>query len=94
VTPLASALTRPYQFVRFYQFLINASIVTRWTLFIVPILAIIWIPGILALTVSPKGEVRPLCSTPRFRATYFLFVLDMGSAFDLVEHLVQCYVVW
>ncbi|KAN0132094.1 Mechanosensitive ion channel domain containing protein [Lactarius tabidus] len=45
------------KFVRFYQFLINASIVTRWTLFIVPILAIIWIPGILALTVSPKGEI-------------------------------------
>ncbi|KAH9058802.1 Mechanosensitive ion channel-domain-containing protein, partial [Lactarius vividus] len=44
-------------FVRFYQYLINASIVTRWTLFIVPILIIIWIPGILALTASPTGEV-------------------------------------
>ena len=57
LTPLASALTRPYQFVRFYQFLINASIVTRWTLFIAPILIIVWIPGILVLAVSPNGEV-------------------------------------
>jgi len=47
-----------YQFVRFYQFLLNASIVTRWTLFIIPILAIIWIPGILGLTASRRGEVR------------------------------------
>jgi hypothetical protein len=94
LTPLASALTRPYQFVRFYQYLINASIVTRWTLFIVPILAIIWIPGILALTVSPKGEVDPLCNTPRFRAAYHRFLIDMGSAFDLVEHLVECPLVW
>jgi hypothetical protein len=49
-----------YQFVRFYQFLLSASIVTRWTLFIVPVLAIIWIPGILGLTVSRRGEVRLL----------------------------------
>lgn len=45
------------KFVRFYQYLINASIVTRWTLFILPILIIIWIPGILALTASPTGEI-------------------------------------
>ncbi|KAH9040170.1 hypothetical protein EDB85DRAFT_2072323 [Lactarius pseudohatsudake] len=45
------------KFVRFYQYLINASIVTRWTLFILPILIIIWIPGIIALTASPTGEI-------------------------------------
>ncbi|KAI9449408.1 Mechanosensitive ion channel-domain-containing protein [Lactarius psammicola] len=45
------------KFVRFYQYLINASIVTRWTLFIIPILIIIWIPGILALTTSPTGKI-------------------------------------
>ncbi|KAH8995736.1 hypothetical protein EDB92DRAFT_1933964 [Lactarius akahatsu] len=45
------------KFVRFYQYLINASIVTRWTLFILPILIILWIPGILALTASPTGEI-------------------------------------
>ena len=91
---LTSVLTRPYQFVRFYQYLINVSIVTRWTLFIVPILIIVWIPGILAVTVSPNGEVSSLCNTPSFRATHFLFSLDMGSAFDLVEHLVERPLVW
>ncbi|KAI0000574.1 Mechanosensitive ion channel-domain-containing protein [Russula vinacea] len=45
------------KFVRFYQFLLSASIVTRWTLFIIPVLAIIWIPGILGLTVSRRGEI-------------------------------------
>jgi len=45
------------KFVRFYQFLLNASIVTRWTLFIVPVLAILWIPGIIGLTVSPRGQI-------------------------------------
>ncbi len=50
-------VARPYQFVRFYQYLIDASIVTRWTLYIVPILIILWIPGILALTASPTGKV-------------------------------------
>ncbi|KAI0268803.1 hypothetical protein BC834DRAFT_923155 [Gloeopeniophorella convolvens] len=43
--------------VRFYQYLLNASIVTRWTLFIVPVLVILWIPGILGLTASPHGEI-------------------------------------
>lgn len=47
-----------HQFVRFYQFLLNASIVTRWTLFILPVLGILWIPGILGLTASPNGKVR------------------------------------
>jgi len=46
-----------HQFFRFYQFLLNASIVTRWTLFIIPVLAIIWIPGILGLTASPTGKI-------------------------------------
>ncbi|KAI9511136.1 Mechanosensitive ion channel-domain-containing protein [Russula earlei] len=45
------------KFVRFYQFLLNASIVTRWTLFIVPILIIIWIPGVIGVTASPRGKI-------------------------------------
>ena len=31
---------------------------TRWTLFIIPVLGILWIPGIIGLTASPRGEVR------------------------------------
>ena len=87
-------MARPYQFVRFYQYLINASIVMRWTLFIVPILALIWIPGILSFTASPRGKVGPLCNTSRFRETHLLFLLDMGSALNLVEHLVERPLVW
>ncbi|KAF8499687.1 Mechanosensitive ion channel-domain-containing protein [Russula emetica] len=45
------------KFSRFYQFLLNASIVTRWTLFIIPVLAILWIPGIIGLTSSHRGEI-------------------------------------
>jgi hypothetical protein len=37
--------------------MINASIVTRWFLFIVPILGVLWIPGILSLTKFPHANV-------------------------------------
>lgn len=71
------ALKKPHdQFVRFYQFLLNASIVTRWMLFIIPVLAILWIPGIIGLTASPRGEVRFLFF-PSFMVTWmnlFLFL--------------------
>ncbi|KIY73032.1 hypothetical protein CYLTODRAFT_342952 [Cylindrobasidium torrendii FP15055 ss-10] len=43
---------------KFYSYLLSASIITRWFIFIVPILGIIWIPGILQLTdTTPNGEV-------------------------------------
>ncbi|KAI0092959.1 Mechanosensitive ion channel-domain-containing protein [Irpex rosettiformis] len=45
------------KFVKFYNYLLNVSIVTRWFLFIVPPMAIIWIPGILGLTSSPKATI-------------------------------------
>ncbi|CCM01460.1 uncharacterized protein FIBRA_03513 [Fibroporia radiculosa] len=41
---------QPRKFSRVYNYLINVSIVTRWTLFIVPFLGLLWIPGILGLT--------------------------------------------
>ena len=43
--------------VRFYHYLLSFSIVTRWTLFIVPVLAILWIPGILSVTQFPNARV-------------------------------------
>ena len=85
----------PYQFVRFYQFLLSASIVTRWMLFIIPVLAIIWVPGILGLTASQRGEVRLLSRGVRghVRKCYLhLFRYNMGSAFDMVEYMAG--VVW
>ncbi|CUA66917.1 putative MscS family protein C1183,11 [Schizosaccharomyces pombe 972h-] [Rhizoctonia solani] len=36
--------------VRFYTYLLNLSIVTRWFLYIVPVVALLWIPGILQIT--------------------------------------------
>ncbi|KAL0576656.1 hypothetical protein V5O48_005316 [Marasmius crinis-equi] len=42
---------------KFYNYLLNVSIVTRWFLFIVPVMAILWIPGILQFTSKPNGEI-------------------------------------
>ncbi|KDQ51186.1 hypothetical protein JAAARDRAFT_41454 [Jaapia argillacea MUCL 33604] len=45
------------KFSRMYNYLLNVSIVTRWLLFIIPVLAILWIPGILGLTSFPNAKV-------------------------------------
>ncbi|KAK2463270.1 hypothetical protein APHAL10511_004925 [Amanita phalloides] len=45
------------KFAKFYHYLLNLSIVTRWFLFIVPILGILWIPGILGLTTFPHAHI-------------------------------------
>ncbi|THV05025.1 hypothetical protein K435DRAFT_790441 [Dendrothele bispora CBS 962.96] len=42
---------------KLYHYLLNVSIVTRWFLFIVPVLGILWIPAILQLTTFPHAEV-------------------------------------
>lgn len=42
-----------------YSYLVSASIVTRWILFVLPILGIVWIPGILSLTTFPHAAVCP-----------------------------------
>jgi hypothetical protein len=53
-----SYLTRIYfKFARFYHYLLNVSIVTRWIIFIVPVLGLLWIPGILSLTTYPNANV-------------------------------------
>jgi hypothetical protein len=79
------------QFVRFYQFLLNRSIVARWTLFITPVLAIIWIPGIVGLTASHRGEVRFLFHSGSVVMWIILISIfaDMGSAFDMVEYMAE-----
>ncbi|KIL66205.1 hypothetical protein M378DRAFT_186034 [Amanita muscaria Koide BX008] len=43
--------------VKFYHFLLNLSVITRWFLFIVPVLGILWIPGIFQLTIFPNAKV-------------------------------------
>ncbi|KAI0675104.1 Mechanosensitive ion channel-domain-containing protein [Trametes maxima] len=42
---------------KLYNYLLNVSIVTRWFLFIVPVLAILWIPGILGFTKFPDTRI-------------------------------------
>lgn len=45
------------KFAKFYNYLLNVSIVTRWFMFIVPVLGLVWIPGILGFTTFPKATV-------------------------------------
>ncbi|TFK75422.1 hypothetical protein BDN72DRAFT_757999 [Pluteus cervinus] len=42
---------------KLYNYLLSVSIVTRWILFIAPVLAILWIPGILHFTKFPNAQV-------------------------------------
>lgn len=57
------ALMYSVQLSKFYYYLLNVSIVTRWFLFIVPVMGIIWIPGILQLAGTyPNGTVCFLLS--------------------------------
>ncbi|EJU04320.1 hypothetical protein DACRYDRAFT_20889 [Dacryopinax primogenitus] len=42
---------------RFYAYLLNLSIFTRWTLYILPVLGLLWIPGILGLTVAKDARM-------------------------------------
>ncbi|KAG8747159.1 hypothetical protein FRC10_002208 [Ceratobasidium sp. 414] len=42
---------------RAYHYLLNFSIITRWILYIVPVLALLWIPGIVQLTTVPKANI-------------------------------------
>lgn len=46
----------PHFFMQLIE-LYNYSIVVRWTLFIVPVLLAIWIPGVLSLTAFPRASV-------------------------------------
>ena len=48
----------PTQLGQLYVYLLTVSIITRWLLFIVPLLAILWIPGILSVTKFPNATVR------------------------------------
>jgi len=69
--------------------MINASIVTRWILFIVPMLGIIWIPGILSLTKFPKANVSNPLSLLLAEELIRVFLPGLVCQVDLVEHLVD-----
>ncbi|GMK54215.1 hypothetical protein CspeluHIS016_0108010 [Cutaneotrichosporon spelunceum] len=42
---------------RLYLWAINTSIVVRWALYIIPVLALLWIPGILGVTAYPNSHI-------------------------------------
>ncbi len=42
---------------RFYYWALNRGIVVRWILYIVPVLALLWIPGIVGLTAAKNATV-------------------------------------
>ena len=68
--------------------LYNYSTVVRWTLFIVPVLLVIWIPGVLSLTMFPRATVST--SSTNFCEVFLLVnhLLDMERKITLLEYLV------
>ncbi|KAL7424777.1 hypothetical protein Q5752_000461 [Cryptotrichosporon argae] len=42
---------------RLYYWALNSSIVVRWALYIIPITALLWIPGIIGVTCAPNASV-------------------------------------
>ncbi|WRT64242.1 uncharacterized protein IL334_001173 [Kwoniella shivajii] len=42
---------------RFYYWALNRGIIVRWALYIIPILGLLWIPGILGVTAEPDATV-------------------------------------
>ena len=45
------------QFSKFYYWCLNRSIIFRWALYIVPVLALLWIPGIVQESAAPNAQV-------------------------------------
>lgn len=45
------------QLAKAYNYLLNVSIVTRWIIYIIPVLGALWIPGILGFTAYPNSTV-------------------------------------
>jgi hypothetical protein len=64
-----------FKMAKFYNYLLNVSIVTRWIIFIVPVLGLLWIPGILSLTTYPKANVGV---TVLFKSGQTNFVVRSG----------------
>ena len=67
----------------------------RWTLFIVPVLGAIWIPGILSFTTFPHATVSILqLGMDVFLPVNYLPLLGMECKADLLEYLVEHCLVW
>jgi hypothetical protein len=45
------------KFARFWLMILSTNIVVRWLVFILPVLALLWIPGICGVTINPTPRV-------------------------------------
>ncbi len=70
---------------KLYNYLLNVSIVSRWILFILPIMTILWIPGILQLTTFPNAAVSPSPSLGLEQA--ISAIIGLGRQTSLVEYM-------
>ena len=46
-----------YQASRLYYWLLNRGIIVRWAMYIIPVLGLLWIPGIIGLAVDDTATV-------------------------------------
>jgi hypothetical protein len=80
--------SKRFQVTHFYHYLLGASVVTRWFLFITPILGLLWIPVRinLALDTDKPSQLTARSGNPWFDGispwTYLVYVPP------LLEHLV------
>ena len=92
------------QMSKLYYWALNRGIVVRWTLYILPVLALLWIPGIVGLTGAKKATVwdvklvRPVLEEPYLRTVVVVnlavrgvgrFLGGDGGVLDRAEHLAQ-----
>ncbi|KDQ21736.1 hypothetical protein BOTBODRAFT_212160 [Botryobasidium botryosum FD-172 SS1] len=57
LTPNAEPETPKSRLVALYKYLLSLSIVTRWIVYILPILALIWLPGAIAILITPNAKI-------------------------------------
>ena len=86
-------LMNPPQASKLYILFRSFSIVTKWFFYIVPLLGILWIPGILGLTKFPSATVC-LPSETQLAPPYLAPQLDLGCQTFVVEHLALCGLGW
>jgi hypothetical protein len=85
------------QISKLYYWALNKSIVFRWALYIIPVTALLWIPGILGLTAFPDTHIwgTKLVRTIPLQFEHILIYSYGGQSGSLSYgadsgHLLQC----
>jgi hypothetical protein len=70
---------------KLYYWALNKSIVFRWALYIIPVTALLWIPGILGLTAFPDTHIwgTKLVRTTHFQSEHILIYSYGGQSGSL-----------